>query len=377
MKIAQIIPTLDRSGAEKQMLLLCRELKLRGHDVHVAALTRLGPLVSEFESAGIPVHRIGKSLKVDPFALIRLGKWMREGDFDVVQSWIFAANSYSRAAARMVFGRNRTRPCVIATEMAVDLWKSRWNFRVDQKLANWCDALVGNSDAVVNFYHDKVGIATAKLHRIYSGIDSAEACLNSAGDRQNARDLLELGAEDGPVLLFAGRLVPQKRVMDLLKAVDILHHLHPGIQVLIAGEGPLKSELAEFADAVELKPNCRFLGLREDMDRLYAAADIVVLPSSYEGLPNVVMEAQLRGLPVIAAAAPGTIELVHDGRTGLTYPVGDSTELARLLERLFSNPDLAKMLGEQGREMMVNEFSVRQMADQFEQLYESLIHRQA
>ena len=134
MKIAQIIPTLDRSGAEKQMLLLCRELKLRGHDVQVAALTRLGPLASEFESAGIPVHRIGKSLKVDPFALIRLGKWMREGDFDVVQSWIFAANSYSRAAARMVFGRNRTRPCVIATEMAVDLWKSRWNFRVDQKL---------------------------------------------------------------------------------------------------------------------------------------------------------------------------------------------------------------------------------------------------
>ena len=128
----------------------------------------------------------------------------------------------------------------------------------------------------------------------------------------------------------------------------------------------------QFANDVELKTNCLFLGLRQDMDTLYSAADIVVLPSSYEGLPNVVMEAQLRGLPVIAAAAPGTVELVHQGQTGLTFPVGDSTELARLLEQLISNPEQAETLGKQGREMIVNDFSVRQMTDQFEKLYADL-----
>ncbi len=372
MKIAQIIPTLDRSGAEKQMLLLSRELKSRGHDVHVAALTRLGPLATDFQASSIPVHLIGKSLKVDPFALNRLSKWLKDGNFDVVQSWIFAASSYTRAASRIAFGKNRKKPVVIATEMAVDLWKSSWHFKVDRKLANWCDAVVGNSHAVVDFYRDQVGIDPARLHCVYSGIDSTEAGPATSDEKQHARKALQLGSDDRPVILFAGRLAEQKRVLDLLKATDILQHLYHKIRVLIAGEGPLKQELMQFANDVELKTNCLFLGLRQDMDTLYNAADIVVLPSSYEGLPNVVMEAQLRGLPVIAASAPGTVELVHQGKTGLTFPVGDSTELARLLEQLISNPEQAQTLGTQGREMIVTDFSVRQMTDQFEKLYVEL-----
>lgn len=373
LKIAQIIPTLDRSGAEKQMLLLCRALKSRGHEVRVAALTRLGPLESEYRAAGIEVELIGKSLKVDPFALRRLARWLRDGEFDVVQSWIFAANSYARAAARLAFGRNRRKPVVIATEMAVDLWKSRWHFKVDRKLAGWCDAVVGNSHAVVDFYRDKAGVNSSKLHCVYSGIDASEAGLIDEGTRSRTRRELQLLPEDGPVILFAGRLAEQKRVLDLLKAVDILQHLYLRIRVLVAGEGPLKSDLMKFAGAVELNERVLFLGLRQDMDRLYAASDMVVLPSSYEGLPNVVMEAQLRGLPVIAAAAPGTIELVHHQKTGLTYPVGDSTELARLIEEFISEPEKAEKLGAQGREMILNDFSVARMADRFEDLYESLI----
>lgn len=373
LKIAQIIPTLDRSGAEKQMLLLCKALKARGHDVHVAALTRLGPLAADFEQAGIPVTLIGKPLKIDPFALRRLAAWLKNGQFDVVQSWIFAANSYARAAARLAFGRNRAKPVVIATEMAVDLWKSPWHFKIDRKLAQWASAVVGNSKAVVEFYEKQVGLPPGKLHCIYSGIESTEATGPDESLKKIARQALQLAPEDGPVLLFAGRLAEQKRVLDLLKAVDILQHLHPRIRLFIAGDGPLKKELIAFAEAVDLKDKALFLGLRNDMAQLYNATDIVVLPSSYEGLPNVVMEAQLRGLPVVAAAAPGTTELVHHPQTGLTHPVGDSTELARLLDELIDNPEKARTLGQQGREMILKDFTVDQMADRFVGLYQNLL----
>lgn len=373
LKIAQIIPTLDRSGAEKQMLLLCKALKARGHDVHVAALTRLGPLAADFEQAGIPVTLIGKPLKIDPFALRRLAAWLKNGQFDVVQSWIFAANSYARAAARLAFGRNRAKPVVIATEMAVDLWKSPWHFKIDRKLAQWSSAVVGNSKAVVEFYEKQVGLPPGKLHCIYSGIESTEATGPDESLKKIARQALQLAPEDGPVLLFAGRLAEQKRVLDLLKAVDILQHLHPRIRLFIAGDGPLKKELIAFAEAVDLKDKALFLGLRNDMAQLYNATDIVVLPSSYEGLPNVVMEAQLRGLPVVAAAAPGTTELVHHPQTGLTHPVGDSTELARLLDELIDNPEKARTLGQQGREMILKDFTVDQMADRFVGLYQNLL----
>ena len=371
MKIAQVIPTLDRSGAEKQLLLLCRELKKRGHEVEVAVLTRTGALESEFRRAGIAINVIGKPLKFDPSALLRLSRWLKKGEFEIVQSCLFAANSYTRAAARIAFGKNSRskRPKIIATEMAVDLWKSKFHYMIDRKLAGFCDYVVGNSDAVTQFYRDIVGVVPEKLHRIYSGIEMDESGPITVEDKLKAIHTLQLTKENRPVILFAGRLAEQKRVEDLLKAADILQHLYPQMRVLIAGDGPLKSKLMQFSKDVALNDRVLFLGHFQDMNTLYAAADIVVLPSSYEGLPNVVMEAQLRAIPVVAAAAPGTIELVKHRETGLTHPVGDSTELARLVQELLNQPDLAQKLGAAGQQLVKNEFKVEKMADEFEKLY--------
>src|SRR3954466_521348 len=85
LNVLQLIPTLDRSGAEKQMVLLAAGLPRDRFRVEVAALTRLGPLESELREAGVPVKLIGKRLKADPFALLRLSRFMKERKFDVVQ----------------------------------------------------------------------------------------------------------------------------------------------------------------------------------------------------------------------------------------------------------------------------------------------------
>ena len=100
LKVLQLIPTLDRSGAEKQMVLLAKGLPRDRFRVEVATLTRMGPLQAELEDSGIPVHAIGKRHKVDPFALRRLVRLMKSRQYDVVQTWIFAANTYGRVAAR-------------------------------------------------------------------------------------------------------------------------------------------------------------------------------------------------------------------------------------------------------------------------------------
>src|SRR5436305_800032 len=94
LNVLQLIPTLDRSGAEKQMVLLAKGLPRDRFHVEVAALTRLGPLESELREAGVPVTLIGKKLKADPFALGRLTRFMKERKFDVVQTWIYAASTY-------------------------------------------------------------------------------------------------------------------------------------------------------------------------------------------------------------------------------------------------------------------------------------------
>ncbi|WP_165227369.1 glycosyltransferase [Aquisphaera insulae] len=362
LKVLQLIPTLDRSGAEKQMVLLAKGLPRDRFSVEVATLTRGGPLAAELEAAGIPVTNIGKRWKVDPLALGRLTRFLKAKRFDVVQTWIFAANSYGRIAARRA-----NVPAVITTEMAVDLWKGKVEKAVDRRLATWCHRLVGNSRAVVDYYRE-LGVPEDRLAMIYSGIDIEEP---ASSDGAATRTSLGL-APDAPLVLFAGRLAEQKRVDDLLKALDLLQHVQPELRTLIVGDGPLRSRLEETARAYDLAGKVLFLGHREDVPRLMAAADVVTLPSSYEGLPNVVLEAMLHRKPVVATAAPGTTEVVADGETGVLVPVGDPPLLARALRDLIRDPARQRRLGDAGRARVESHFDAQTMIDSFAKLYEEL-----
>jgi len=360
LKVLQLIPTLDRSGAEKQMVMLSTGLPRDRFRVEAAALTRLGPLEGELRAAGVPVTLIGKPLKIDPFALARLTRFLRSGRFDVVQTWVFAANAYGRVAARRAGV-----PVVITSEMAVDEWKTRGHLAIDRRLARWCDKVVGNSHAVVDFYR-RAGLPAEKLAMIYSGVDAGEP---HAADGAEVRAGFGWPA-DAPLVLFAGRLVPQKGVGTLIDALDLLQHVRPGIRTLIVGDGPLRASLEEVAHAYRLDDRVRFLGHRDDVPRLLAAADLLVLPSLYEGLPNVVLEAMRAGKPVAATAAPGTTEVVVDGETGLLVPRNAPPALARAIRTLVDDPDLARRTGEAGRARAAAAFGADRMVERYAALYE-------
>lgn len=364
LHVLQLIPTLDRSGAEKQLALLAQGLPRDRFRVEVAALTRLGPLEAELRESDVPVTLIGKRGKLDPMAFSRLTRFLREKQFDIVQTWLFAANVYGRLASR----RAKV-PVVLTTEMAVDLWKSRAHLALDRWLARDTDRIIGNSQAVVDFYQE-AGIPAEKLVMIHSGIAEEEP--TTIDPREVRR---ELGiAEDAPLLLFAGRLAEQKRVDDLIQALDLLQHVEPSLVTLIAGDGPLRSRLEDLAQAFDLlnPGRVRFLGHRDDVPRLLAASDLLVLPSLYEGLPNIVLEAMRFRKAVVATSAPGTTEVVSDGKTGLLVPTRSPKELARALRTLVRDPELRSQLGEAGRARVETDFRVSAMIEQFATLYEQL-----
>lgn len=362
LNVLQLIPTLDRSGAEKQMVLLARGLPRDRFRVEVAALTRLGPLRAELEEAGVPVTLIGKRLKLDPIALAQLARFLRRGRFDVVQTWIFAANVHGRIAARWAGV-----PVVVTAEMAVDLWKGRGQLAIDRRLAGWTDTVVGNSNAVVDFYR-RAGVPEDRLAMIPSGIADEEP---PEVDPAAVRAGLGLGPAD-PLVLFVGRLAPQKAVDDLLKALDVLQHVRPAVRALIVGDGPLRAQLEETSRGYGLADRVLFLGHRDDVPRLLAAADLLVLPSLYEGLPNVVLEAMRFRKPVVATAAPGTTEVVDPGVTGLLVPLRDPPALAQAIRTVVDDPELARRLGAAGRDRAEAEFRAQTMVERFAGLYERL-----
>ena len=165
IKLVLLIPTLDRSGAEKQFTLLATRLPRDEFDVHAVTLTRTGPYESVLREAGVRLTTLNKRLRIDPVALWRLKSLLDAERPDVLHSWIFAANAYGRLVAG-----GRPRPKVIVSERCVDSWKSGWQLWLDRKQIGRTTRLVGNSASVADFYR-RLGVPSEKITVIPNGVD--------------------------------------------------------------------------------------------------------------------------------------------------------------------------------------------------------------
>lgn len=147
-----------------------------------------------------------------------------------------------------------------------------------------------------------------------------------------------------PVILALGRLHPNKAFDTLIDALAQV----PEAYLWIAGEGPLLGELERQAARLGVIARTRFLGWRDDVASLFAAADLFVCPSRHEPLGNVVIEAWAQGKPVVAAAAQGPSQLIFDGENGLLTPVDDASAMAGAINRVLGDRDFAAHLGRTG-----------------------------
>lgn len=363
MRVLQIIPTLDRGGAEKQLTLLAAGLRRAEIDVRVLALTRGGPLEAELGRADVPCEVIGKSWKFDPRALWRLTRRIRELKPDLVHTWLFAANSYGRWAAWRAGVRR-----LVAGERCVDPWKS-WELTVDRYLAKRTMRIVTNSSGVRDFYVNH-GLPAEKFTLIPNGISPAPA----AAPYSRAEFLESLGLPSDVRLVGAvGRLWPQKRYKDLIWAADLLKVIRDDTHLLISGEGPQRWHLERFRDQCEVQDRVHFLGHREDVPRWLPLLDCFWLGSGYEGQSNSLMEAIAAGVPVVVSDIAGNRDLVESERTGLLFPVGDRAMLARQTRFLLENPQEARALAEAARHRLEQEFSVSQMVARHLELYRQLL----
>lgn len=375
VRILHVIPSLDQSGAEKQLALLAIHLPADRFETHVCAVTRGGYYERVLRDAGVPVHLLGKRIKWDPFALWRLKRLMTDLKPDIVQTWLFAGNAYGRVAARWA-----CIPRVIASERCVDEWKSGYHHVVDRLLARWTDRFVVNAVAIRDFYVRR-GIPADRIRVIRNGIEMPELSPSERGQGAMALPPAARGPltsdlgipADTPLIGFVGRLWPQKRVQDLIWAADILRLSGWNFHVVIVGDGPRRASLEQFADSLEITDRVHFLGHRDDAGGIIGALDMLVLPSKFEGLPNVVLEAMQASRPVIATRIPGVDEVVADGQTGILVTPKSPLELARAMRTLLNDPDLAIRMGQAGRERVLREYSRDRMIDEYARLYDELM----
>lgn len=362
-RVLQIIPSLDRCGAEKQLMLLATGLPRDQFEVHVCALTRGGPYADPLERAEIPFTLIGKSWKVDPGAYLRLRRHIRALRPDIVHTWIFAANAYGRQAAFSAGVKH-----VVAGERCVDPWKQWHELTIDRYLARRTQRIVTNSTGVRDFYVQH-GLPAQKFVVIPNGV---APCSEEPVAREEL--LAELGLPDDARLIGAvNRLWPQKRVKDLIWAADLLKVVRPDTHLLIIGDGPQRWRLERYRGQVEISDRVHFLGQRSDVQRLMPNFDCLWLGSQYEGQSNAIMEAMAAGIPVVATDIPGNRDLVVPQRTGFLVEVGDRADFARQTLVLLEDPEKARSMGEAGRQRIQTAFSVENMVQRHAQMYADML----
>lgn len=363
MRILQIIPSLDRAGAEKQLCLLAEGLPREEFDVHVCALTRGGPLAARLGEAGVPTAVIGKRWKLDPQAFWRLKEHIARLKPDLIHTWMFAANAYGFAAARACGVKN-----LVIGQRCVDPWKSRPQLAIDRALARRCRCVVVNSEGVRDFYV-RHGTPAEQVSVIPNGVAMPEP---PATTRRQLLSELEL-PEDSRLIGLVGRLWPQKRVKDAIWAVDLLKVIRDNVHLLVIGDGPQRDRLRRFRDQCHIRDKVHFLGERGDVPRLLPHFDALWSTSGYEGQSNVILEAMAAGVPVVATDIPGTRELVLPNITGYLVPVGDRAAVAKNTERLLNDSALAGRFSAAARERAQSEFSVEKMVARHAELYRELL----
>jgi glycosyltransferase involved in cell wall biosynthesis len=363
IRLLLIIPTLVRGGAEKQLSLLARGLPRNEFQTHVAVLTHTGPLEAELRAAEVPVRVIGKRWKIDPFSYQRLLQHIRHLAPDIVHTWLFAANSYGRAAALRAGVKH-----IVGGERCVDPWKSAWQLTIDRMLARRTETIVTNSSGVKDFYVAH-GLPADKFVIIPNGIDAA--IKPERGGREELLAELRL-PPDARLIGAVGRLWPQKRLKDLIWATDLLKSTRDDTHLLIVGDGPQRSRLERYTELNAVTDRVHFVGERADVPRLTPHFDVLWLGSEYEGQSNAIMEAMAAGVPVIATDIPGNRDLVVNDVTGYLVPLGERFEFTRRTHWLLDDESLRRRLGDAGRERVLTEFSVEQMVSRHAELYRRL-----
>ncbi|MEW4569692.1 glycosyltransferase [Tautonia sp. JC769] len=361
--VALVITELDVGGAERALVALATGLDRRRWAPSVFALGPEGPLAPALRSAGIPATCLDVNPKAPPLAVARLGRALRAARPRLIQSFLFHANVASRLAAPMAGS-----PWVIGG-LRVAERRQAWHLTLDRLTAPLGTGSVCVSEGVRRFSLRDGRLDPDRLVVIPNGIDPGPIDAAVAVDRST------LGVPpDALLALFAGRLDAQKDVPTLLDAADRVARRCPDWHLAIAGDGPDRPPLMR-SDAAARIPGdrLRWLGRRPDVPGLLKAADLLVLPSRWEGMPNVVLEAMAARRAVVASAVEGTEDLVVAGETGWLVPPGDAEALASALIEAAADRRRLQRFGRAGRDRVERHFTIDRVVEAYGDLWAAVL----
>ena len=369
IRVMRVITQLSRGGVEAKLAELLPLLRQRGFEVSVCCIKEAGSLAHRFADVGIPVHVLPVRSRLHPIGILRLARFMRQQQIDIVHTHMYAANITGTVAARLARA-----PVIIANVHNVGKFGSRRQVLQDRILSRFRQTTVCVSERVKADYLKATGLSDERVMVIYNGVDTERFRpiwqARKPAPHCEVRRHFGIG-EDEHVLIAAGRLIPQKSPELLISAFKIVHRSFPETRLLILGTGELCGDVVAMTDKLGLSGSVIFAGYREDIAECLAASDVFVSSSVKEGFSNVLLEALASGLPAVVTDVGGNREALRDGWEGfLCKPSAE--DLAERIRRILGDSELRERMSKISRERAM-EFSLERMAEQTAALYHRLL----
>ena len=348
------------SGSEAHLLLLLPQLRERGWDVRFLMLHEDEPgaweLASRLVDGGVPVEGVRLPHAADPIAFRRIAAAVRRQRPVLLHTHLVHADFHGLLAGRLA-----RVPVLASTKHGFNQFRARRSFAAaDRTVGRLLDLHIAISAGLARYLADTEGFAEPSFEVVHYGIvPGPEPEPPTTGHR----------------LAVVGRLVPIKGHDTLLRAIRTAARELPGLELEIAGSGPLEAELRSRATALGLDGTVRFLGQVPGASGVIERASVVLVPSLGEGFGMVALEAMERGRAVVASHVGGLPEIVSAGETGLLVQPGDADALAAAIVELAGDPDRARAFGAAGRVRALESFSQDQCTSRTEALYRAALAR--
>lgn len=369
MQIDFVITELSVGGAERCLTELALGMADAGERVRVFSIGSLptgerGSLVSRLQDSGIEVSsgEVKTQLQVIS-AYVQLRQWLGKSNADICQTFLHHANVLGTFAAKAAGIRTRVAGVRVAESKVL-------RCKIERLALKSSQSVICVSKAVEDFAGRQLGCPSSKLTVIPNGVDTQKFA--------NAKPFnwSQIGwPKDAAVTLFVGRLHQQKGIELIQSEIERLAPQGSNRHLLLVGDGPLRANLEAWAtrhgtDQVQL------LGWRPDIASLMANSRLVVLPSHYEGMPNVILEAMAAGKPVVCSRVQGSQELLGHDWEHQTFPTGDGKQMATLASRFLEQAPVAKATGTVNQTFIQNHYTIASMVKHYRNHYQKLLSDQ-
>lgn len=358
IRILFVTDEMEVGGTQRQIVLMAKSLDPARFEATVTYFCNRSFLVDQLEQAGIRVVEIPKQHRFSPSFVWQFARFLREEHFDVMHCFAFTGELWGAIARRLLPASRR--PALITSVRNKYDWYTGFQWKLKRWSALQSTCVIANSRAGGEHARENMRLPHGAVDVVYNGVM----------DIANGMTRVPQSVETGQIVaLFVGRLVEQKNVPLLIRAMKLVVDERVALKLKITGDGPLRAEIEALIQSLRLGTHIEMLGERSDTPDLMAAADFVVSPSLREGLSNVILEAMMMGRPVVASAVGGSVELVEAGVTGTLFPSGDARVLADAMMVLTKDQAMRERYGNAARQRAIQNYTVEAMIGQMERAY--------